>query len=138
MSERVSLARACVTIGLVMLACERTTEFAGIYVARPDVDTTLTYAPGGASVFFPCDAAERAWTVDDSIVRSRAAAAAGGSVPMFMRVRGARIESRGYGSPGGGAVALRVEEIVELRPRRPGDCPIHPDTVLRALTADTT
>jgi hypothetical protein len=92
------------------LACQRSIDASGLYV---NDDKT-----GG---FFPCDKPNTLWEIRDStLAESYRRTATKPREPVFVRLHGVRSDS---GSIYGGAHFLRVQRILEIRPRRTGECP---------------
>lgn len=101
--------RIVLLLSLVLAACHRPTEVRGLYVSQDGVGT-----------FFPCDDAKATVAVQDSTLDARYRAAASGSVPMFVRLRGVKGHS---GSIYGGQRLFQVQQVLEVRPRASGECP---------------
>ncbi len=104
--------RSCSTILLVGLlaACHRPTEVRGLYLSQDS-----------AGVFFPCDDATMIMRVRDSALSARFEAMADSArQPVFVRLRAVQRDS---GSIYGGRHFLDVRDVIEMRPRAPGECP---------------
>jgi hypothetical protein len=104
-----------------LVACQRTVEVSGLYVAS---------ARGG--VLFLCDQPNPMWQVSDSTLAAayRLKAAQPGQ-PLFVRLRGVKLDSAGiYGNAGYGKNHLLVRQVLAMRPRANGECPGITDTRL--------
>jgi hypothetical protein len=141
------------TLVLLVAACEGRVEVAGLYVADPALlGTGTTAAPDTLSpvrdsamaatralrgthvgVFFPCDEPGVSWSIRDSALAARAAAAAPGT-PVLARLRGVRTDTRGYGSAGRAPYGFIVHAIIELRPPQARECAVLPDTIGHVLS----
>ncbi len=108
--------RLVVVVGL-SAACHRAVDVSGLYANGPA-------SPRGEALgaFFPCDRPKTMWRVSDSLLaeRSRGIAAPPNQL-LFARLRGVRSDS---GSIYGGSHYFQVTQILELRARRPGECPV--------------
>jgi len=114
-----------VAISTLLIACHRPLEESGLYVAADR-----------AAYLFPCDQANTTWQVSDSaLARSYRAKATRPTELLFVRLRGVRSDS---GSVYGGQHHFLVQQILEIRPRRDGECPSVPDTVPSSLFAAPT
>lgn len=109
-----------VAISSLLVACHRSVEASGLYVTA-----------ARAGFLFPCDQPNTTWQVRDStLATSYRAKATRPTELMFVRLRGVKSDS---GSVYGGEHHFRVQQILEIRPRRAGECPSVPDTVPNAL-----
>jgi hypothetical protein len=98
-----------VLVGL-LIGCHPTTDVHGIYVGD-----------GVEGTFFPCDDPTVIVRVPDSTLAGRYRLMASEShEPVYVQLRGI---SGHAGSVYGGPRYFLVKEIVELRPRRSGECP---------------
>ena len=91
-------------------ACHRQTEVRGIYVSH-----------NGAGTFFPCDEPNSAIIVPDSVLAARSQEV--GKAPneaVYVDLRGIKTRS---GSIYSGRRYFVVQQIVEVRARRAGECP---------------
>ncbi|SRR6266566_2375379 len=96
------------------VACQRSVEVRGLYLAGPH-----------AAVLAPCGNPRVVWSTPDSALRARyEQLARGGSEAFFVRVRGFSADSAGsiYGQLGGAKPRFLVQQILEVRPWRAGDC----------------
>jgi len=91
-------------------ACHRPTEMAGMYVVQD-----------GMGSLFACDDPKRVVTVQDTALAARyRALAAGSTQPLYVRVRGVAGHE---GSIYGGGRYFFVQQILEIRARKSGECP---------------
>ncbi len=106
-----------VVVAALSFACHRAADVSGLYANGPA-------SPRGeaSGAFFPCDQPKTMWRISDSLLaeRSRGIAAQPNQL-LFARLRGVRSDS---GSIYGGSHYFRVTQILELRARRPGECPV--------------
>ena len=95
---------------MAFVACHPTSEVEGVYVSA-----------GASSMLFPCDSAKVAFMVPDSglAVQYRAVAASPAE-PVFVRLRGVKRRS---GSIYDGRRWFQVQQVLEIRKRRSGECP---------------
>jgi hypothetical protein len=115
---------AVVLLVTVLGACHRAIDVSGLYV------NGASTAPGAEGTFFPCDQPKTMWRVSDSTLAVRYSRTASKPYELvFARLRGVRSDS---GSVYGGAHYFRVRRVIELRARRPGECPVV-DTVAHVL-----
>jgi hypothetical protein len=94
----------------VFVACRRPVELSGLYVSHD-----------GTGGFFPCDQPNIVLLVSDSSLTRRYRLEA--TQPhhlLFVRLRGVRADS---GSIYGGSHHFLVQQILEIRARRSGECP---------------
>jgi hypothetical protein len=120
------------TLLSLLAACQRSVEVSGLYANAP---TTYAEAPPplvrSTGQFFPCAQPGSVWWISDSALAKRyQAAATHPQELLFARLRGVRADS---GSVYWSAHHLVVQEVLELRGRRPGECPGAPDTLSQAL-----
>ena len=110
-----------VAIACVLVACHRSVEVSGLYVAN---------ARGG--FLFLCDQPSSMWQVSDStLAAAYRLKATQPSQPVFVRLRGVKLDSAGiYGNAGYGKNHLLVRQVLEVRPRANGECPGITDTRL--------
>ena len=99
-----------VVISGLLVACTRPVELRGLYVNHD-----------GAGAFFPCDQAKTLLQVSDSaLATSYRRMAMTPYQLLFVRLRGVRTDS---GSIYGGSHYFLVQQILEIRARRDGECP---------------
>jgi len=91
------------------VACHRSTEIRGIYVALDSTGTVIA-----------CDDPQHAVIVQDSTLLNRYRSMTTGSIePLLVRLRGVPGHA---GSIYGGQRYFFVQEILEMRPRNSGEC----------------
>ena len=94
----------------VLAACRGPVEVRGLYAND--------HGPGN---FLSCDHPQTMVLISDSVLAARyRLIAARRSEPLFVRLRGVPVDS---GSIYGGKHYFLVQRILELRPRRGGECP---------------
>lgn len=110
-----------VVISSLLVACHRSIEVSGLYVAD-----------ARAGFFFPCDQPNTMWQVSDSTsATSYRLKATRPFQPLYVRLRGVKSDSSGiYGPAGSGRYHFLVQQILEIRPRGDGECPSITDTRL--------
>ena len=105
--------RHCVTGSLVvaaLTACHRSTDVAGVYVAQD-----------GAGMFFACDDPKTVVIVPDTALVARYhAMTAGSHQPLYVQLRGVKGHE---GSIYGGQRYFVVQQVLEIRARKTGECP---------------
>ena len=109
--------------GLACLAaCQRPVDVTGLYASQTDGSQ-----PSAPALFFPCDGSGTGWLIRDSALAARydTVASAPGEF-VFAHLEGVPVDS---GSIYGSQRYLRVQRILELRLRAPGDCPGVADTL---------
>ena len=114
-----------VVISGLLVACRRPIEVRGLYVSDD-----------GSGAFFPCDQPNMILQVSDSaLATSYRLKATQPYQLLFVRLRGVRADS---GSIYGGSHHFLVQQILEIRARRNGECPsiAHPvpPTLLLSVT----
>src|SRR5713226_7702028 len=93
-----------------LVACQRPVELRGLYVSND-----------GTGGFFPCDQPNTVLLVSDSaLTTSYRLKATQPYQLLFVRLRGVRTDS---GSIYGGSHHFLVQQILEIRARRSGECP---------------
>jgi|SRR5690348_4270360 hypothetical protein len=101
---------ALVVISGVLVACQRTVEVRGLY--------ENDHGPGN---FLSCDQPKTIVLINDSALTAQYRLTATRPYqPLFVRLRGVPVDS---GSIYGGKHYFLVRRILELRPRRGGECP---------------
>jgi hypothetical protein len=101
---------ALVVISGVLVACQRTVEVRGLYASD--------HGPGN---FLSCDQPKTIVLISDSALAARyRLTATPPHRPVFVRLRGVPVDS---GSIYGGKHYFLVQRILEIRPRRNGECP---------------
>ena len=114
-----------VVLGLAA-ACRHASDVSGLYG-----DAVTTSATSTAGSFIPCDQPKSVWLVSDSALTATYRRTATRPYELvFVRLRGVQTDS---GSVYGGAHHVLVHDVLEIRARRPGDCPAVPDSVLRLV-----
>ena len=109
-------------LAALLVGCGRSSEIRGIYVNQDGVGT-----------LFPCDDARTKFSVQDSALQAQYRSLTTGYEPVFVRLRGTKSRT---GSPkGGGQRHVRVQEILEVRARAPGDCPNTAQPIPQRLSA---
>ena len=101
---------AALVVFLAMAACRSTTEMRGIYVNQ---DSTGT--------LFPCADATAAVLVPDKALAMRYFAAMSPSQAAYVELRGVKAKS---GSIYNGRPYFVVKQIIAVRPRAEGECPV--------------
>lgn len=95
---------------VLLLACHPTIDVAGIYVADHD-----------EGAFFPCDDPKAILRVPDTALAARYRLLPGAAQqPAYAHLRGVRSHA---GSVYGGPQYFVVQQVIELRARREGECP---------------
>jgi hypothetical protein len=111
---------------IVTAACHRAGDVSGLYA---DAFTKPSWE--GAGTFIPCDQPKALWRASDSALTAAYRRTATRPYELvFVRLRGVQADS---GSVYGGAHHILVHNVLELRTRRPGDCPAVPDSVARVI-----
>jgi len=114
-----------VLVSSLVVACRRPIEVRGLYVSD-----------GGAGDFFPCDHPNTTLRVSDSaLATSYRLKATKPHELLFVRLRGVTADS---GSIYGGSHHFLVQHILEVRPRRNGDCPSVANPILPTLLLSPT
>jgi hypothetical protein len=99
-----------VVLAGALVACRRPVELRGLYVSHD-----------GTGGFFPCDQPNTVLLVSDSaLTTSYRLKATQPYQLLFVRLRGVRTDS---GSIYGGSHHFLVQQILEIRARRSGECP---------------
>jgi hypothetical protein len=97
-------------ISAALLACQRTVEVSGLYVSDH-----------GLGNFLSCDQPKAVVLVSDSTLATKYRLTATAPYQqVFVRLRGVPVDS---GSIYGSAHYFVVQQVVEIRPRRSGECP---------------
>ena len=113
---------------VVAAGCHRASDVSGLYA-----DAFSKPSWEGAGTFIPCDQPKALWRASDSALAVAYRHTATRPYELvFARLRGVQADS---GTVYGGAHHLLVQRVLELRARRPGDCPAVPDSVTRIVGA---
>lgn len=113
---------------VVAAACHRAGDVSGLYA-----DAFSKPSWEGAGTFIPCDQPKALWRASDSALTAAYRRTATRPYELvFVRLRGVQADS---GSIYGGVHHILVHDVLELRTRRPGDCPAVPDSIARVIGA---
>jgi hypothetical protein len=100
----------CAVVSAVLFACQRPVEVSGLYVSD--------HGPGD---FLSCDQPKAVVLVSDSTLAAKYRVTATEPYQqVFVRLRGVPVDS---GSTYGSAHYFLVQQVIEVRPRRAGECP---------------
>jgi hypothetical protein len=112
---------AAALLATLCAACGRDIEVSAAYLNLND-----------DAAIFPCDQPQSMWRVHDSALAAAYARQPAPSMPLFVRLRGVKADSgRIYGS----AHYFQVKQVLEVRPRRSGECPTSSDSAALMLSA---